>query len=179
MSEITVRLPTGTITYQESPQATARDPMPDHGYVEMRVELSPEDAAKIQSERATLSAGYTTAESAPSSATAPRRRLNPGLLGALAMMTLGMDLTPVSEPEEREPDEDDPPEAPHYAFRQQSVQANYTALMPDGSLQMVYSTPLEAAVVKHWDPFAHHVYRRDQRENRKRRAARKRKRGWA
>jgi hypothetical protein len=40
-------------------------------------------------------------------------------------------------------------------------------------------TPLEAAVIKHWDVFAHFDYRRTQRANRKRRTARKRKRGWA
>jgi hypothetical protein len=141
----TVRIPAGTITYDEAPLAI-RD-VQDHGYVEVRVVLSPEDVAKIQRERETLSAGYSLAEFE-----APRL-----------------------------------PAAPRYEIRQQPIRADYVALMPDGSLETVADgrlpypelDPFETAVVKHWPTLAHRIYRADQRANRRRRAARKRKRGWA
>jgi hypothetical protein len=61
-------------------------------------------------------------------------------------------------------------------FRQHSIRANYFALMPDGSLETVLDGRVvyrETDLVKHWD------FRRQQRVNRKRRAARKSKRGWS
>jgi hypothetical protein len=66
-------------------------------------------------------------------------------------------------------------DAPGYEFRQHSIRANYFALMPDGSLETVLDGRVvyrETDLVKHWD------FRRQQRVNRKRRAARKSKRGW-
>jgi hypothetical protein len=58
---MTVRVPTGTMTYDDapSPRMPERD-VPDHGYVDVQIELSPKDAAAVQRERTTFSAGYTT-----------------------------------------------------------------------------------------------------------------------
>lgn len=151
----TIRIPTGTITYGEAPSATS--PALDHGYVAVQVQLSPEDEAALRRQQAALAAGY-----APS--------VYMALEEAAAVQRV-----------------------PFYEFRQQSVQANYVTLMPDGSL----GTVTAAGIVYHDEPaklgpaaehtevrpsffsLAQSEYRRRQRANRKRRAARKRKRGWA
>ena len=149
----TVRIPTGTIAYDEAPFAN-RD-VPDHGYVEVRVELSPEDTAKVEGARETLSAGYTLAE--------------------------------IEDPRL--------PAAPLYDIRQHPIRVDYVALMPDGSMDMAisYAAPaiasiqaadramqrLSATARASSASFDRYIFRGQQRANRKRRAARKRKRGWA
>ena len=159
---VTVRIPAGTITYDEAP--FARREVPDHGYVDVQVELSPEQAESIQRERTTMSAGYRLAE--------------------------------FEEPQI--------PAAPLYDVRQHPIRVDYVALMPDGSLETVcrraqpaadwiisYAAPaigsIEAAdramqrlsVRATSESFDRYIHRGQQRANRKRRAARKRKRGWA
>jgi hypothetical protein len=62
------------------------------------------------------------------------------------------------------------------ALRNQPSSVVVTPLMPDGSLETVLDGRVvyrETDLVKHWD------FRRQQRVNRKRRAARKSKRGWS
>jgi hypothetical protein len=123
---LTVRLPTGTLTFEELPSATSERSVPDHAFVEVLVKLTREETELIRREQAMLSVGYE--------------------------------------------------------FSQRPILANYFALMPDGSLETVLDgrvvyreADLDKVLdlVKHWD------FRRQQRANRKRRAARKSKRGWA
>jgi len=169
---MTVRIPTGTIAYDEAPFSN-RD-VPDHGYVEVRVELSPEDAAKVQRERTTLSAGYTLAEvEDPRLPAAPLYdiRQHPIRVDYVALMPDGSTATVVGgrvvcqcEPANLSPVE---------LSRLADVRA-----VPRGG-KIVRLDPFESAVVKHWPALSHRIYRSDQRSNRKRRAARKRKRGWA
>jgi hypothetical protein len=233
----TVRLPTGTLTYGERPDAERS--VPDHGYVEVRVELSADDAAKFERERNTMSAGYVTTDPAPIAKAPPRRRaFNPGLLGALAMMTLGLDEYP--EPT-REPPDDRWAVRSHDAIRRGSYvlevscwgRAYAPHVSPREAEEMLWDelmgwltqcptlTDIETfwvfdeergwsllvtgigrdeiqpftewmaargaslwesmlATVPPKEPGAPRIYRArdEQREKRKRRAARKRKRGW-
>jgi hypothetical protein len=173
--------------------------VPDHGYVEVRVVLSPEDVAKIQRERETLSAGYSLAEfEAPRLPAAPRYEIRQqpiradyvalmpdGSLETVAdgrVVGRGHDIMEIArEPADMSGFDDaieglrgiapiggrfvaaGPCEVRNASF---SVGGAYA----DGD----YTYSINATI-------APRIYRaRDQqRENRKRRAARKRKRGWA
>jgi len=53
----TVRIPTGTISYQVAPFVGR--PPPEREYVDVRIELTPEEVAEIRRQRATISVGYT------------------------------------------------------------------------------------------------------------------------
>ena len=53
---LTERLSDGTIVFTGAPSART-------GYVEVQLELSPEDSAKVRQDRPTMSAGYVVAES--------------------------------------------------------------------------------------------------------------------
>jgi hypothetical protein len=161
----TVRIPTGTIAYEEAPFIT-RD-VPDHGYVEVQVELSPEDAAKVQRERTTLSAGYTIVDEPP----LYDIRQHPIRADYVALMPDGSTATVVGG---RVVCQSEPADLSSVEL---SRLADVRAVPLGGTV--VRLDPFESAVVKHWPALSHRIYRADQRANRKRRAARKRKRGWA
>jgi hypothetical protein len=57
MNDYTIRIPKGTITYQEAPIVPPKD-LPEPEYFEVRLELTPEDKAEIRRKQATISAGY-------------------------------------------------------------------------------------------------------------------------
>jgi hypothetical protein len=183
----TVRIPTGTIAYDEAP--FARRDVPDNGYVDVRVELSPEDVAKIQRERETLSAGYEVRQqplhvnyvSRMPDDSLEIRELPQTWDEIEALRSQRADSELASEPEDMSGFDDaierlhgiapiggrfvaaGPCEVRNASF---SVGGAYA----DGD----YTYSINATI-------APRIYRvRDQqRENRKRRAARKRKRGWA
>jgi hypothetical protein len=50
------------MNYEVTPSARAGN-VPDHGFIEVELELSPEDSAKVRQDRPTMSAGYVVAES--------------------------------------------------------------------------------------------------------------------
>jgi hypothetical protein len=194
----TIRVPTGTLTYDGAPLAI-RD-VPDHGYVEVQVELSPEDVEKIQRERETLSAGYTlddsvyldTDESTSDIWAVERARgfrqqpiranyvaLKPD--GSLEVRELPQTWDAIealrSQRERGRPDSEIAREPEDMSGFDDAIE-RLRGIDPIGG-RVVQLDPFEATVVKHWPTLAHRLYRADQRSNRKRRAARKRKRGWA
>jgi hypothetical protein len=57
----TIRIPKGTITYQEAPFVAPKD-LPEPEYFEVRLELTPEDEAEIRHKQATISSGYALNE---------------------------------------------------------------------------------------------------------------------
>jgi hypothetical protein len=212
----TIRLPTGTLTYDELSEAGPT--VPDHGHVEVQVELSAEDAATASRGRATLSAGYAVhqqdirvdyvalmpdgsletvrdgrvicrSQLAPPNNLWPVRSYDDVRCGSyvLEVASWGRVGAPRVGPREAV----DPlwDEITGWLVGCPTLTDIETFWVFDDGWRLLVTgidhepepviSPFEALVVKHWDVFAHFRYRRTQRANRKRRAARKRKRGWA